>query len=352
MRKLITVVFLFLTLSFAACSGNEDSKKTEENGTKHKTEIPEEPEGFKSIHQRDYEKYKTKTGRNLKIDSVFAASTIELTDANEGKFYHPKVSGNGEYLFFTSQNYQGLWVKRINDSNIIRLSSGRGAGYKFVVSPDGNKVFYRLRIKGSKSRRTGFSLIMQNVNSGKIEIIVSSEQRISPPVLVANEVVYFVDGQLQRKKVLNFNVGKAADVVHFNGKVFKVDADTVEELNLREKNILSIELSPVSGDILFSVRGKGIYVYKNGKSIFIDSGENPVWSPDGRLITYTKEKSDGMQIKETEIFIASVTPVKIFDLNLTGETPVWHPDGRHIIYSDSNGKILQTEINLVYKEEK
>ncbi len=340
-------VLLILLFSISACSKQDNGKLPSE---KQIDKTQPEPEGYKSAHQRDYEKYKKK--KNLNPDSVEAVSTIALTEISEGKFYHPKISANGEYLFFTSQNYQGLWVKRTDGGNVVRLSSGRGAGYKFVVSPDGKKVFYRLRIKGSKSHKTGFSLIMQNVNSGKIEIIASSEQRISPPVLVGNEVVYFIDGQLLRKKVLKYNLGKSEEVLQFNGKVFKVSKDTVKELNLNEKNILSLELSPVSEEILFSVRGKGIYVFNKGNKVYIDSGENPVWSPDGKLIAYTKEKSDGMRIKETKIFIASVLPVKIFKTNLAGEYPVWHPGGRHLVYSDSNGKILQTEINLVYKEEK
>ncbi len=286
------------------------------------------------------------------IDSVYAGTTVSLTDTSEGKYYHPEISGNGKYLFFTSQNYQGLWVKFLEMNRIKRLSSGRGAGYRFLIADNGRKIFYRLRIKSSAKRRTGFSLIMQNIPSGKISIIASSEERISPPVLIDGELVYFVGEKLFRKKIFEKGNNKIA-FLNFNSRVYAIFPDTVKEIFPEQKNITDISKSPLNNEILFTVRGEGIYAGKiKGEKKFIDSGFSPSWSPDGNLIAYNKEKSDGMKTVNKSIFVAGVNPIKIFNLNLQGEYPVWHPDGKHIIYSSLNGEILQTEINTVYKEEK
>ncbi|GEM_PF-7088084 len=293
-------------------------------------------------------------GKWLTIDSVYASDTKALTETSEGKFFHPVISANGKYLFFTTESYNGLWVKFLNENKIKVLSSARGAGYKFSINDDGTKVFYRLRIKTSRKHRMNFSLIMQDVVSGNINIIATSEKRISPPVFLNGELIYFLGDKVHRKKIED-SAGTLGGndkwaLIHFNGKVYKVLPDTVKELNIGKENIIDIEKSPIGDKIVFTIRGEGIYVGKiNGEPHYIDSGQHPSWSPQGNMIVYTKEKSDGMKILHNEIFIATVSPVKIFNLNLKGETPVWHPDDEHIIYSSGNGKILKTKINIVSK---
>lgn len=55
------IAILLSVLSFVGCSGKENSKQAGEGNTHQKTEMEKEPEGFKSIHQRDYEKYNKDT---------------------------------------------------------------------------------------------------------------------------------------------------------------------------------------------------------------------------------------------------------------------------------------------------
>ncbi len=288
---------------------------------------------------------------------IKVSGAIILTGVSEGKFYHPRISKNGEYLYLTTGNYKGLWVKNLKKNGLKNLTMGNGAGFRFAISDDGKEVIYRLRVRGSKKQRTQFTLLMQNAGSGRIEIFESSERRISPPALLNNQIVYFVGDKLHRKKI-NKSVNASNELnsftlVNYGGIVYKITPDTFYVWRSVDKNILEAFKSPVDGRIVYEVRGKGIFIEdEKGNEKFIVKGRNPRWSPDGKIIVFTKEKSDGMRIIANEIQFAIINPLKIIQTEIEGENPVWMPDGKHIIYSDADGKIIKQEIKVTYKEVK
>jgi len=290
--------------------------------------------------------------KNIKLNSLEV-----LTDTAEGRFYHPTFSNYGQWIFFTSQNYKGIWYYSFPSRIVTQLSDANGIGYKFAIGKLDKKIYYRLKIRSGYKREVNYSLVEQDIDSKKITILLSSKERISPPVIIdKNTLLYFKKGKMHLID-LSTKTEKYGDettnlILTLDNKLIKIKYGKITKINNPNPgNILFAVKSPVSEDIAFEVKGKGLFIKElNGKTIQIKNGLQPAWSPDGRMIVFVKEKSDGMTIMESKIFIAAVPLLKEFNLlankNISASNPAWSPDGKKLVFNSDEGEIILASLDI------
>jgi Tol biopolymer transport system component len=91
-----------------------------------------------------------------------------------------------------------------------------------------------------------------------------------------------------------------------------------------------------NGRIVFTERGiLGVWPDGSGRKLFIRSGRDPAFSPNGRRIAFTDEFEFSIRNVGTTV----VTRILVADANgrgrrrlTTGSTPDWSPDGRRLVF--------------------
>ncbi len=318
------ILLLFIALAVSGCSRKQDKEKS-------KKVIPV---------------------KNIKLISLKV-----LTGKEEGRFYHPKFSDNGRRIFFTSQNYKGLWYYNIHSGKVTQLSDANGIGYKFAVGKSGEKIYYRLKVRSGYKRKINYLIAGQNVSSKKINILVTSKGRISPPVISGkNTLLYFKEGKLHIIDLTTKTEKSTSDtadlILSLDNKLVKIKHGKLTRINIGNSSaVLYAAKSPVSDDIAYEVKGKGLFVKSsNGRTNQIKNGLQPAWSPDGRMLAYVKEKADGMKITGSKIFIAALPSLKEFNLlagkNIVASNPAWSPDGKKIVFNSDDGGIILATLNI------
>lgn len=300
---------------------------------------------------------KEQGNKSSPVKNIKLISLEVLTDTAEGRFYHPSFSNDGQRLFFTSQNYKGIWYYSFSSRIVTQLSDANGIGYKFAVGNSGKKIYYRLKVRSGYKRKVNYSIAEQDVGSKKITILVSSKGRISPPVITdKNTLLYFKKGKIHLID-LNTKAEKSGDestnlILSLDNKLVKIKSGKVIKSNSSNSaNILFASKSPVNDDIAFVVKGQGLFIKNsNGNTNHIKDGLQPAWSPDGRMLAFVKEKSDGMKITKSKIFIAVLPSLKEFNLladkNILASNPVWSPDGKKLVFNSDEGEIILASLNI------
>ncbi len=300
---------------------------------------------------------KEQGNKSTPVKNIKLISLEVLTDTAEGRFYHPSFSNEGQRIFFTSQNYKGIWYYSFSSRIVTQLSDANGIGYKFAVGNSCKKIYYRLKVRSGYKRKVNYSIAEQDVGSKKITILVSSKGRISPPVIIdKNTLLYFKKGKIHLIDLIT-KAEKSGDestnlILSLDNKLVKVKRGKVTRVDTAKSfEILYAAKSPVSEVIVSEVKGKGLFINNsNGKTVQIKDGLQPAWSPDGRMLAFVKEKSDGMKISESKIFIAVLPSLKEFNLladkNILASDPAWSPDGKKLVFNSDEGEIILASLNI------
>ena len=165
MLKKITIGLVLLFL--AACNTEKDKINDNKVDKIEKGTIKENIAEHKSIHQQEWEEHnKNSTSEiNLKV------TDIKVITANQNKhFIAPHFSWDGNRLLFTTENYNGIWVYNLKKDVISQLNSLPGSGYKFEVSADGDKVFFRNKTF-TENNRAQYSIVEQSIDAKKMNVI-------------------------------------------------------------------------------------------------------------------------------------------------------------------------------------
>ena len=288
---------------------------------------------------------------NLGIaQSVQVTGIEQVTGPEDGEYFFPKFTPDGNSLIFTKSNYLGIYKKNLSNADIEELNTLPGAGYEPLISPDGARIYYHTN-KYIKGRRYT-SLVMQDIRTKESVTLENyARHQVLPKGFSGSRMTYQKNSQLfsinTRNQRMNkhetneteplVTTEKGAMVIHQNGGKRIIEP-------LGDGHYIWLSLSPDKKRLLFTKSGDGTYISDLNGNIEFSLGyaNAPEWSPDGKWIIYMFDKDDGHRYLSSEIYITSIDGQNRFRLT-EGESidmyPTWSPDGNKIAFHTNRGEI-------------
>ncbi len=229
---------------------------------------------------------------------VTAVSPINIGES--GGMYHPVFSPTGEYLLFTSENYEGLKMLSFTDGQVKTLTTEKGAGYGVKISKDGKTIAYR---KNELINQRLFSSVkLYSLSEGKQQQLVAPTREPlavgfsgNKPLLVKNRQL--VKSQLSAVEIVpivTIEDRKMVFVCDLNGN----NVAALGKLNAPQwlNNQWLVGMNDIdNGEILLSsslvaasIDGKVYQTLTTPDLIAM----YPAVSPDGKQIVFNTERGD------------------------------------------------------------
>lgn len=233
-----------------------------------------------------------------------------------------------------------IWVSDWDGQNMDKITSHLSISVSPAWSPSGEDIAYTSFSYHTVSKARNSDLFVYNLKSGK-RFLVSYRKGLN------NGASYFPDG---KNLLLTLSVNGNPDLYKMTA-----DGSGLEQLTKGPNGAMNVEgaVSPDGKKVAFaSDRGGNIMIYlmnADGSDVQrkISIGKynaTPAWSPDGKRLAFA-----GQEGNTFDIFVLDAdgkdknlkrltTSFKANGKRANNEAPSWSPDGRHIMFtSDRTG---------------
>jgi Tol biopolymer transport system component len=275
---------------------------------------------------------------------------IEQLTPGEGAWRAQQFSPQGTTLYLSTPEQDGIWEYGLVSGELRQLVADRGAGYGFSLSPDGQKLAYRRRTRGT-DRSAQQEIIVRNLRAGTSRVALSGK-RLSLPAfsrtgaaLAATENGMTSTAPLDAQEVTILGIENTKILLLRGGKKELFDP-------LGNGNYIWPSLSPDRTRILAYDMTIGTFISDLQGKILARLGRRdaPVWTRDGRWIVYMDDRDDGNQLLSSEIHCVSPDGKVTARLTATSGTlemfPVCSPTEDRIICSTVDGALY----SIFYRE--
>ena len=264
---------------------------------------------------------------------------------------NPVWSPDGQYLAFSAEKYNGLWVANADGGNIRQISDRENAGFGFSWSADSKTIL--IRSSEFRNNRRYQSVKLVDVASGAEKELVEPGRGIrSVPQWAHRDLHVAV---VKDEELLLLETGKAPrglPVVEpespvlfpVEGKLFRSTAgqkDPQAMADFGQQTIFNIRFSPNGNHVAFQVAARGLYVMNiDGSGLKnLGWGERPFWTPDGNYLIVMLTSDDGHNITESNLYAIEINSGQ--QHLLTGHTslvalsPSVSPNGKQIAFENA-----------------
>lgn len=348
--KKIFCLLGFLTVLFIGCKQENNEIETKELSKDKGTKI-------KSIHQEEWEKYRNKLDSNF--DSLlFNLEIVDvkiIVDSSIGKFWQPKFTSDGNKIIFTTENYNGLWIYDIQNNILEQLNNIPQSGYNYIYSESDNSIYFLNKISRGKKRGQAYSIIKSNIDSKSMDVIFTSEERLSMPQFVNNQILFLEGNNLKNydisaKKIIDEI--KGTYIIVQNDMLIKYEStnDSVKIILKYPKIVSILEydmqyifcLTASEGIIICDYDGVIFNKFRNARTISRLDNSN--------IVIFAVEQDDGKEITSSEFYIGFINSNEIKELNFDKKNlkfnPDWSPKENKIVYNDNKGNIKILELKI------
>lgn len=306
---------------------------------------------------------KTNSDNQQAVDS--SPTTVEvigqrpITTLENGRFYFPRYSPDDSKIFFTSDRYVGLSYYQITTGQIIELNDIRGAGYKFIFSVDGEKIYFRGET-ARKNRRRHYNIFEQDLFSKEMKPLLSEDvSDLSEPQLANSSVLVFYSGDIRQRIPLNNNTETAGYIS--SDDFYQIDRFTltvwrkgeqVQSVEFKDHPLIWPEWSRTKDQFLVYATGIGLNLLNLEGHTILNLGEMRAakWSPKNDLIVYMDDTDDGEHITASDIYVYDVNFQQSQNLTDTKTKiemyPCWSYQGDEIVYNTSEGVIESIKLKI------
>lgn len=289
-------------------------------------------------------------GQSLTVKNI-----SEIKELSSAQFLLNHVGAEGDLLFLTKQNFEGIFSFDLKTKELKTITTDQGAGYGFVVSNNGEDVFYRsFEYDGPKRF---FSLLTKNLISGEKKEIVSHIRDINPPQMLSNNRVgYLYDGKIYFPEMSilsreDIGAGEAIFTIIQNRKIVLYNDKGKRIIEPFGEGIyIWPSLSPKGDKLLFTFASKGTFISDLDGNIITELGyaNAPVWSADGQWIAYMVDRDDGHVVIDSDIWITSLDGkerIKITNTPFIHEMyPIWGVSNKQLFFTSNDGRIFEAEL--------
>jgi len=279
--------------------------------------------------------------------TITIKSIEQVTQLEQGKFYHPVAGPKGQ-LLFTGAGYVGLYIM---DSlgKISVLSEEAGSGYEPTFSADGNYVYFRpYKYEGMKKLS---SLIKKSVIGNEEQTLVHNKRNFTSAKQLS-------DGSIVVSKNSEIHISDASQRVgnskSLSPAVFIEKGLLALYINGQKKILKPLgdgfylwpSLSPDGSKLLFTKAGNGTFISNLSGDILVELGyaNAPQWSPDGQWIVFMKDIDDGHRLIESDIYIISSNGKNTNRITQTHDMVETYP-----VWSSKNEIVFGSEKGVIFK---
>lgn len=283
--------------------------------------------------------------QKFKVESVMAIKT----GAPEGVF-HPVFTPDGKSLLVTAEDYTGLGIVDLNNTEYRQLSDMAGAGYKAAISDDGSTVIVR---KNNIFEQT-MDVYAIDVQTAQPVQLMSDMEHINTLTMNQGALNYATQGKLQCVGVatnrLKAQTKQLEDVfvteedlkivVYRNGEPTVVDPLSTPE---NDVNYCWTVLSPDKTKIAF-VAGQNAYTCNLDGTNLKNLGNlrAPKWR-DNNYVVGMNDSDNGHEFIASDIVIVGADGSDYQQLTTKSDEIKMFPDvsadGNRIAYHTTEGNI-------------
>lgn len=254
----------------------------------------------------------------------------------------PVFSPDGEKIFFTNSDYNGIWQFDLSSKEFKQITDAKTSGYEFAVSADGKQISYRTTSYQSNSIRKQ-EIISQSLVDGTKETISYGED-VSTPVYLKNYLMFTVDGIL--KNLDNVNQGVAVLGIEYAKIALNINGKKTLLDPIKNGSYIWPNLSPDKKRLVVQDANTETFICDlRGKIISKIGRRNAAkWTRDGKYFSFMNDVDDGHNISSSDICLITSNGKKIFNLtntkNIIELYPSPSPVDNLIVCSTVNGDLF------------
>lgn len=287
--------------------------------------------------------------------SIKLTDEIIITADLDGNYSNPKFSPNGKSLFFTNDSYSQIWMYDISRKEIQQISSLPGSGYKFSLSNDGSKIYFRNKAARSKNKKRINSIIEQELGTKNHSILYKTENSVSPPIIIAEQMFFMENDSAKCFDINSKDFVPNSDYPYLyvsENKLYKFKYGKVFNLYEKRSDYVNLEysvdgkyvkcLTKTNGVEILDIEGNSINTFKDAVALSILNNSN--------LVLFNSEVDDGVTIKESELYLGFLNSQKIVKLENKNDEkrfePSWSTTENKIAYTTDKGVIKIVSFNI------
>lgn len=257
---------------------------------------------------------------------------------------------DGQFIAFTSERHDGIWVCDPQGQNISRVTGDAGAGFGFSWSADSRTILARPAVL--ENNRRYHMVKTYEVASGAEKVVVGKSRNLTGlPVWSHHDTKVAVILDKAPKEIESGKVnlkslsGKSLEPKMFAGNLIATTSADLKPVGFPDfegRFVFNSRVSPSGEKVVFQVSGQGLYVSNaDGSDLrHLGYGEHASWMPDEQHVVVTLVKDDGHRVTSGALYAVNVaTGVYIpllTDPDVVALKPAVSPDGKWLLFDNLN----------------
>lgn len=278
---------------------------------------------------------------------VIESSKIEMNNGAEA--FYPFFSNDDSKIFFSKNNYKGLYSVELNSKKTSVISESFGAGYNPLLLAD-EAILYRTHkiVHGRKYQ----SILSHDLKYGTENILEKDIRELQLPNQEVSSNPVVLKNRSPEEMKLKYpglsKLGGNKKAIYAEDNDLKlVQENQVRTINPLGKGVYVWESFSLDGKmILFTYGNRGSFICDIDGNILdnITEAHFPRFSPNGKFVSYMVDKDNGTDYISSDIFVYSLEMKKSFAITKTDNQiemyPNWSNDGQKLVYHTNDGKIF------------
>jgi len=296
------------------------------------------------------------SNRSLLVSIFFAASLSgcaqvqitsmeKLTIPGSGGYYHPRLDETGTRLLLTAENYKGLSLFNLKTGELKLITDADGAGYSPQLSGNGETVLFTSN--EFIQNRLHTRLMAYYVPTGISDQEAPPARELSTLYRSGDQVLFKADGVVKSARIgpdvpvspetIATGIEDQKLMLYINGQAKSLDPMECE-------SYIWPSVSPDGKRILAYAMGKGAFICNPEGNLIKELGniEAPVWAGED-FIAGMITKDDGHQIISSEIVLVNLKTGKRQTISPAGTLAMYPSaatEAEKIAFQSANGEIF------------
>lgn len=281
----------------------------------------------------------------------------KLISSNQGAYFYPKFGSKSDKIFFSTDNYSGIFYYDLKNKSINNMIDSKGTGLEFIQNK--NDIYFVLPALSERTNRRIYSIAKQNIDSKKIEIIYKSNQGIKS-LKIHNNVLSFFKGDsikfydyenkifLKNDEISDVNIFsfiKDELLIYSEGSLNKIiPFSGISIINLKEID---------NSSFLFEAAGKGVFKYSlitKQTEFLTDSIVMLDVLKNSNLAIGMKQENNGLQETASELYLFDLNTKELLnlteELDITALNPSLSKDGSKVVFNSMEGDIYLMSLKI------